>query len=352
VLLGTYVPCREANDDTRLRLCGELHHTEGTLSVPQTRFEVLDTRDPDELTEMLSRLVGRARLDLRGRNATFRGRISHLAFDDVGIIHGKYNRGFTLRLPDFNTFVGSPAPLKGAGAHEIGGRDVTVSKGCGVILSPGGATLHFGPQFEHLSMAVRPAALMRKLSAIVGDLRLGPLRFEPAVNAADPPSKRLERLVGFVSAEFGVSASLMPPILYSELQQTMMTAFLLANSNNYSGLLHGEPLSTAPWQVRRAEQFIEANWDQPITIEALAAAANVSVRSLFSSFKAGRGYSPMDFVKRVRLEGARRKLSNPDAETSVTAVAFDCGFGNPGHFARDYHDRFGERPSETLRPMS
>ena len=57
----------------------------------------------------------------------------------------------------------------------------------------------------------------------------------------------------------------------------------------------------------------------------------------------------MDFVKRVRLERARQKLSSLDAETSVTAVAFECGFGNLGHFARDYHERFGERPSETLR---
>jgi AraC-like DNA-binding protein len=309
----------------------------------------LDTRDPDELAAMISRLVGRTRLDLRGRNATFHGRISHLAFGDVRIIHGKYDTGFKLHLPDFNTFVGSPGPLKGAGAHEIGGTAIPVSKGHGVILSPGGAILEFGPQFEHISIAVRPDALMGKLAAIVGHVRLGPLRFDPAVNASDPQSKTLERLLGLVSAEFDASPSLMPPILQSELQQSMITSFLMANANNYSGLLHGEPAAAASWQVRRAEQFIEANWDQPITIEALAAATNVSVRSLFSSFKVGRGYSPMDFVKRVRLERARQKLSSPEAETSVTAVAYDCGFGNPGHFAVDYHQRFGERPSETLR---
>src|SRR5579872_3326173 len=296
---------------------------------------------------MLSRLVGRARLDLCGRKTTFHGRITHLALGDVGIIHGKYATGFKLYLPDFNTFVGSPAPLRGAGTHQIGGKDVTVSKGHGVILSPGSAVLQFEPQFEHLSMAIRPAALMAKLCAIVGDLRLGRLRFEPAANASDPQSKTLERLVGFVRREF--DASPMSPILLSELQQSMMTSFLMANPNNYSELLHGQPAAAASWQVRRAEQFIEANWDQPITIETLVSATNVSARSLFLSFKAGRGYSPMDFVKRVRLERARQKLSSPDAETSVTAVVFECGFGNPGHFAKDYHHRFGELPSETLK---
>ena len=312
----------------------------GQCRFPLKRFQVFDTRDPDELAARLSRLFGRARLDFPGRNAKLhcRGRCIALA-----------DSGFTVSFPDFNTFAGSPAPLKGGGAHKIGGREVTVSKGGGgVIISPGGATLHFGPHFEHLSIRVRPAALMGKLAAIVGDLRLGPLHFDPAVNGGDAQSKRLERLLRFVATEVELSWP-MPPIMQSELQQAMMTSFLLANANNYSGLLHGEPVAAAPWQVRRAEQFIEANWDQPITIEALVAATKVSARSLFSSFKAGRGYSPMDFVKRVRLGRARQKLLRPDTETSVSAVAFECGFGNPGHFAGDYRHHFGEPPSETLR---
>lgn len=321
---------------------------DGPMPAPPKRFQVFDTRDPDELAGRLGRLFGRVRLELPGRNAGFCGRMRYLALGDVGIVHGQYETGFRARFPDFNAFAGSPAPLRGAGAHEIGGRQVTVSKDRGTILSPGGATLRYGPGFEHLSITVRPAALMGKLAATVGELRLGPLHFDPALASSDPQAKRLERLVQFVATEIELSWP-MPPLLQSELQQAMMTSLLLASSSNYSSLLRGEPVPAAPWQVRRAEQFIEGNWDQPITIEALAAVTNVSARSLFSSFRAGRGYSPMEFVKRVRLDRARQRLSKPDAETSVTAVAFECGFGNPGHFARDYRRRFGERPSETLR---
>jgi AraC-like DNA-binding protein len=320
------------------------------VALALNRFQVFDTRDPDELAAGLSRYLGTAWLDLRSRNAKLHGRMNYLNLGDVGILHGEYETGFTARFPDFNTFVGSPGPLKGAGAHTIGGREVAVSKGHGVAFSPGAVTLRYGPQFEHLSMGVRPVALMGKLAAIVGDLRLGPLRFDPAVIASAPQAKRLERLVRFVAAEFDASSSPpMPPIMQSELQQAMMTSFLLANASNYSGLLLGEAEPAAPWQVRRAEQFIEANWDQPITIEALAAATNVSARSLFAAFKAGRGCSPMEFVKSVRLGRAWRKLSRPDVGTSVTEIAFACGFGNPGHFARDYRENFGETPSETLR---
>ena len=319
------------------------------MSVPLTRFQVFDTHDPDELGAWLNGLLGRATLDLHTRNTQFHSRISHLALGDVRIIHGEYKTGLKVHFPDFNTFVGSPAPLKGAGQHEVGGRQVTVSGDQGVVLSPGGITLQFGPRFEHLSMAVQPAELTRKLAAIVGDLRLGPLRFDPTVLASAPQAKRLERLLRFVASEFEDSSSPMSAIVQSELQQAMMTSFLLANANNYSGLLAGDPEAAAPWQVRRAEEYIEANWHRPITVEELASATSVSVRSLFASFKAGRGYSPMDFVKRVRLGHAWQKLSRPDPETSVTAVVFACGFGNPGHFTRDYRHQYGEYPSETLK---
>jgi len=318
------------------------------VTVPLKRFQVIDTCDPDEFAAGLSGLAGRVRLDLHGSNAKPRFRLDRILLGDISLYHGVYDTAFTAHLPDFNSFAGSPTPLHGGGAHVIGGKEVTVSKGHGVILSPGGITLGYGPQFEHLSMQVRPAALMRKLEAILGNLRLGPLQFDPAVQGGDPQSRRQQRLVRFVAAEVALSWPV-PPIVLSELQQSLMTSFLLGNPSNYSGLLHGEPAAAAPWQVRVAEEFIEANWDQPITIEALAAATGVSARSLFASFKAGRGYSPMDFVKHVRLDRARQKLSRAEAATSVTSVAFECGFGNPGHFATDYRQRFGERPSETLR---
>jgi transcriptional regulator GlxA family with amidase domain len=106
--------------------------------------------------------------------------------------------------------------------------------------------------------------------------------------------------------------------------------------------------AAVPWQVRRAEAYIEAHWDQAITVETLAEVAGTSARTLFHAFKLSRGQSPMAFVKQVRLARARQMLENPHLRCSVSSVAFACGFGNLGHFARDYAQRFGETPSRTL----
>ena len=100
--------------------------------------------------------------------------------------------------------------------------------------------------------------------------------------------------------------------------------------------------------MRRAEDYIEAHWDQPITIEALALVTNSSARSIFYAFRQSRGYSPMAFVKQIRLRHAREMLMAPLPDTTVADVAFACGFSNLGHFAKDYAALFGQRSSETL----
>ena len=124
-------------------------------------------------------------------------------------------------------------------------------------------------------------------------------------------------------------------------------------------LLHGrfrgstpdnrKPCSIAPWQVVRAEEYIEANWNSVLTIKSLAEAIGASARSIFLSFQKARGYSPMAFAKMKRLRHARRKLSAPEADTTVTGVALECGFQNTGHFAMSYRKHFGKSLSETLR---
>ncbi|HLY88152.1 MAG TPA: helix-turn-helix domain-containing protein [Acetobacteraceae bacterium] len=103
------------------------------------------------------------------------------------------------------------------------------------------------------------------------------------------------------------------------------------------------------WQVRRAEEYIETHWNQPITIANIARATAASARSIFYHFKSSRGQSPMCFLKQVRLEHAREMLASSGIGRSVTEIAIDCGFGNLGHFAGDYLKRFGERPSDTLK---
>jgi AraC-like DNA-binding protein len=172
--------------------------------------------------------------------------------------------------------------------------------------------------------------------------------FEPLLDFRRAENGLWRRLVWFLIGEIENHGGVLPQGALGEIEQVLLLTFFKANPNNCSHLLAVPVRGSAPWQVRRAEEYIEAHWDQPITVEALALATNSSARSVFHSFRRSRGYSPMAFVKLVRMRHARKMLMHPLPTTSVTDVAFACASSNLGHFAKDYCTLFGERPSETL----
>ena len=129
----------------------------------------------------------------------------------------------------------------------------------------------------------------------------------------------------------------------------MIMKFLMCHRHNYTHLLLREPLPASSTAVRVVEEYIEANWDRPIDIGTMAALAKIGARSLFRQFRKDRGYSPADFAKRVRLNRAREMLEQSNETTSVIQIGLKCGFQNPGRFARDYRNAFGELPSVTLQ---
>jgi AraC-like DNA-binding protein len=103
-------------------------------------------------------------------------------------------------------------------------------------------------------------------------------------------------------------------------------------------------------RIDRAEEFLRHSLAEPVTLVAIAAAADTSVRTLMRGFRNRFGVSPMQHLRALRLDGAHRVLERaaPD-ELSVTRVALDHGLPHLGRFASDYGRRFGERPSDTLR---
>jgi AraC-like DNA-binding protein len=217
-----------------------------------------------------------------------------------------------------------------------------------VVFEPGAVSFAPTAGFENFVILFDPQMLLRTISTLAGSPVHGPLKLDRA-NFGDRPEARLSRgLVKLLVEELDAEDSIPSPLVIAELEQAIVVAFLCGTTHNYSGVLDGRPPGAAPWQIRRVEEYVEANWNQPISIEALAVVANASARSIFHSFKEHRRYSPMNFVKRVRLKHAREQLSAGPPETTVTNVAFVCGFGNLGHFASDYKRAFGEAPSTTL----
>jgi len=110
----------------------------------------------------------------------------------------------------------------------------------------------------------------------------------------------------------------------------------------------GEDASNA--LLQRSEAYIRAHLQEPFSLDDLSRAMGTSPSTLLRTFNTHHGVSPMQYVKRLRLEAVRRSLSaaNPHT-TTVGYVASEFGFRQLGRFSAQYRKTFGELPSVTLR---
>jgi len=309
------------------------------------RFPLVRTADFDRLRSTLATLFQDSTFEIAGdrERATC---INYCPLQSTGILYGGFGGAISASFGEMQFFVHG-VTLQGTGEQLTNGK--ATSANVGGLLSPRARLrLKFDSGFETIALKIEADALAAKLGAIIGTPPTTPLSIDVDPDFRHPAAQRLHRLLGFLVGQLSSSHQTIPLTALVEIEQGLMTSFLIGNRHNYSHLLDGRTASAAPWQVKRVEEYIEANWDQPITIEMLAAVTGASGRSLFHAFRQSRGYSPMVFLRQVRLSHAWWMLNCKGARMSVTDVAYACGFGNLGHFARYFRTKFGEAPSAML----
>lgn len=314
---------------------------------PLHRYPMFQTSNPEVLRHYGSTLLGAVRIDL-GNTADFRARVNLISLPDIGLAYGATSCDLAADLLEAD-FIRLQIPLKGRAAISAEGRVTAIDAGRFAITAAG-VTSRSACEAGHerLTLRIDPGRLLHKLTAILGVKPRGEMRFDPALDANEPYARGLYQLLHFLSHQLDSAASSMPVAACRELEQAVQISFLWAGRHTFRHLLEMQDKEAAPVVVRRLEEFIEAHWHEAITIDRLVAEAGVSARSIFRAFDRSRGYSPMAFVKAVRLRHARAALISGDPRVSVTTTAFSCNFSSPGHFARDYRKTFGELPSETV----
>lgn len=215
-------------------------------------------------------------------------------------------------------------------------------------LSSRATEVQFDAGFEQICWRSPKERVAQKLASLTGSPSVRSIDVETSLDLAMPQTAALQQILHCLIQAADRIDPLASRTFLVELEQAFITSLLMTGTLEGRALLDAPASTAAPRQVRQAEAYIEANWNQPITIEDLAAAASTSVRSLFRTFKQNRGCSPLEFARRLRLQQAHRLLSHPQESTTVTEVAFSCGFGDLSRFAKEFQRNFGERPSELL----
>jgi AraC-like DNA-binding protein len=314
---------------------------------PLKRFPVFQTTDPDVLANVVTSVFGATKLDLKQPDKLdVRGNFARLG--DIALAFGAINTDVSFEYPEAD-YVRLQIALRGR-ASTIANRQETAIEGAQACITSAHQTSLMLCEGGHqrLTLRLNEAALERKLYSIAGVDARGKLEFAPALDLGRPHVAGIRRLLSHFVEYLDESATRVPSLFVRELEQAILVGFLYATQHDFSYALDIENNSATPSSVRRVEEFVEAHWNQPISAEAMAREAGANLRAVYRAFQQSRGYSPMAFVKQIRLKHAKAMLISAGPETTVTAVAFACGFASLSHFARDYKRNFGEAPSETL----
>lgn len=95
--------------------------------------------------------------------------------------------------------------------------------------------------------------------------------------------------------------------------------------------------------LRRAHDYIDRNYPEPLDLEQLARVAGVSKYHFARSFEAAFGETPIRYLTRRRIERAQDLLRF--ANLTVTEICMMVGFASLGSFSTRFSALVGESPT-------
>lgn len=311
------------------------HPRTATVDLDQARDEVAATFCPHGLS--LTRPD--ARLDMV-HNAAVIG-------EDVVLNYLRYGDEVRITPGTFQEFFLVQVPLAGSARVRVGQREVASDRRHASLGSPTEPVdMVWSDGCEQLLIYIRRDAVEQLAATEPGGTST--VVFDPMVDLAADGIRGWMRLVALAVDELGSGGGLFDSELVASHYEQALIASLLAVQPNTGGTIT-RSVQGRSRAVRAVVDLVESEPERPWRLADLAAHAGVSPRSLQEAFRRDLDLTPLQHLRRTRLDRARRSLLAADpASVSVADVAARWGFFHLGRFAEAYRALYQEPPSRTL----
>lgn len=101
-------------------------------------------------------------------------------------------------------------------------------------------------------------------------------------------------------------------------------------------------------RIKKTLYFIETHFREQITIDDIAAYAEISVSTLLRLYHDILHTTPIQYVLQYRLEQIREELLSYH-DSAISEIAYSCGFNDISYFNRCFLKKYGCTPSEFRR---
>lgn len=174
-----------------------------------------------------------------------------------------------------------------------------------------------------------------------GDERAEPARYDeaPPLRVSPVDARFLEAVVRFL----GIVADPMDRRILGRaaLREIVYLALQRDQGNLLRVAVEGE---TRVSGVARALRFMNSHLHDRFDVATLARSAGMSSSSLHRAFKQVTTLTPVQYLKRIRLDEARRLMM--DEGCDAAEAAFRVGYASPSQFSREFKRLFGTPPRQ------
>ncbi|MFK3983842.1 AraC family transcriptional regulator [Micromonospora sp. NPDC050397] len=317
---------------------------------PIARSEFV-TSNPEAAHEFLQTTYVGHRARTRGSTEDFSCRTARASAGAMSIDHLRHSMGTSCATdpPEQHIFL---FPRRGFTEISAGGEEVRLAPG-GSAIYPVGRSIAVDWNMLDMYVLTLPLEVLTQAAATQVDVGAGDFHFDAMTPISPAMCRYWWATVGYVHRQLvAPDSALANPLLQARATSLLVTAALNTFPNvTMTSDQTAVPHRVMPAALSRAAAYIDAHAAEPITLTDIADAAGVGARALQHAFARQHGTSPMDYLRRVRLERAHRQLqaTDPTHGHTVASIARSWGFAHPGRFATAYREIYGQSPSRTLR---
>lgn len=221
----------------------------------------------------------------------------------------------------------------GAGCHVLNDRGYEMTPGMIVCLSPDDYHRYDTDEMDVRNLIVVPEATAEPICSLLSGQSF------PRYGVIPPEHRaQIEELFDRIGENYRKP---------SAFRDTKILAYTLALLSEYLTFSVCCDKNTVTWKsyshVQKALQYIDAHFSEPLTLQDISDAVNISGAHLSSIFPSFVGCHYTEYLTQVRLKEARYLLR--ESQLSILEIAYKTGFGHISTMNRAFNRYFHISPS-------
>ena len=235
--------------------------------------------------------------------------------------------------------------LKGTATHWIGQESMPLRAGDYFIIDPGSAHSYKDTKdFEIVNRLFLPEYIDRalgecpSLSSLLSNqvLRFGvPLDIRAADRILHDEDKSVGKLIRLMEKEYAQQNVGYMELLRCYLTQVLVLAVRASESAERARVRHRATAAVV--------EYLQQNYAQPLSLDTISSRFGYTPQYLSSLFHKDTGTTIQDFLQRLRVEEACKRM---DSKLSLTELAQAVGYNDTKHFSKIFRKHKGVSPRE------